>query len=89
MTVNADAPYRVDPRVSLRPEPFGALAYHYGNRRLVFLRSADMLRVVERLDEVGSVTDALDAAGIAEGRRDGFLAALDDLERAEVIHARR
>jgi putative mycofactocin binding protein MftB len=89
VTVNADAPYRVDPRVSLRPEPFGALAYHYGNRRLVFLRSADMLRVVERLDEVGSVTDALDAAGIAEGRRDGFLAALEDLERAEVIHARR
>ncbi|MCY7299756.1 MAG: mycofactocin biosynthesis chaperone MftB, partial [Ilumatobacteraceae bacterium] len=25
------------PQVALRPEPFGALAYHYGNRRLVFL----------------------------------------------------
>jgi putative mycofactocin binding protein MftB len=27
-------------RKSLRPEPFGALAYHYGTRRLVFLKDA-------------------------------------------------
>ena len=25
--------------MALRPEPFGALAYHYGSRRLTFLRS--------------------------------------------------
>ena len=34
------------PQVALRPEPFGALAYHYGNRRLVFLKHPDIVRVV-------------------------------------------
>ncbi|MGZ4705982.1 MAG: mycofactocin biosynthesis chaperone MftB, partial [Acidimicrobiales bacterium] len=34
MSFDPTKPYRLDPRVALRPEPFGALAYHYGNRRL-------------------------------------------------------
>ena len=50
---------RLDPQVALRPEPFGALAYHYGNRRLVFLRHPDMLRVVRALDDSETVADAL------------------------------
>jgi mycofactocin biosynthesis protein MftB len=29
------------PQVALRPEPFGALAYHYGNRKLVFLKLSE------------------------------------------------
>ncbi len=33
-----DAPLELHPQVALRPEPFGALAYHYGNRRLIFLK---------------------------------------------------
>jgi putative mycofactocin binding protein MftB len=36
----------LDPQVALRPEPFGALAYHYGNRRLIFLKHPDVVRVV-------------------------------------------
>ena len=36
MAFDPDAPHRLSPRVGLRPEPFGALAYHYGNRRLTF-----------------------------------------------------
>lgn len=78
----------MDERVSLRPEPFGALAYHYGNRRLVFLRSPDMVRVVEALADAPDLGAALDAVGIAEDRRPAFLAALADLEHSEVIHAR-
>jgi putative mycofactocin binding protein MftB len=35
--VDLDRPYRLSPRVAPHPEPFGALAYHYGNRRLTFL----------------------------------------------------
>ena len=38
------ARYRLDPRVALRPEPFGALAYHYGNRRLTLLRAPELVR---------------------------------------------
>ncbi len=29
--------------MGLRPEPFGALAYHYDTRRLVFLKSTDLV----------------------------------------------
>ena len=36
----ARAPWTLDARRStLRPEPFGALAYHFGNRRLTFLKT--------------------------------------------------
>ena len=40
--------WALDPQVALRPEPFGALAYHFGTRRLSFLKSRKLLRVVER-----------------------------------------
>ena len=53
MTVAAqmlDRRLALDPQVALRPEPFGALAYHYGNRRLIFLKHPDVVRVV-RADE--------------------------------------
>ncbi|MFM9132033.1 MAG: mycofactocin biosynthesis chaperone MftB, partial [Actinomycetota bacterium] len=38
-------------------EPFGALAYHYGNRRLVFLRHPDVVRVVKSLAGHASLRD--------------------------------
>ena len=41
----------LDPQVALRPEPFGALAYHYGNRRLIFLKHPDVVRVVRALGD--------------------------------------
>jgi putative mycofactocin binding protein MftB len=61
-----DRPYRLHAQVALRPEPFGALAYHYGNRRLVFLRSPAMVALVRSLDGHPSAAAALDAA-VAEG----------------------
>ena len=33
----------------MRPEPFGALAYHFGNRRLTFLKRAELVAVVRAL----------------------------------------
>ena len=41
--------YQLSPRVGLRPEPFGALAYHFDTRRLVFLKSTDLVDVVRSL----------------------------------------
>ena len=46
--------WELDPQVALRPEPFGALAYHYGNRRLTFLRSSDLVELVRSLGDHGS-----------------------------------
>jgi putative mycofactocin binding protein MftB len=36
----------VDDRVAVRPEPFGALLYHFGARRLSFLKNTTVLAVV-------------------------------------------
>ena len=88
MAVTLDASYELNPQVSLRPEPFGALAYHFGTRRLTFLRSPDIVRVCETLGAHASVSAALTAAGIAEGRWPSFTKALDALEISEMIRAR-
>jgi len=52
-------PYALDPGVAVRPEPFGALAYHYGTRRLTFLRSPLLADVVRHLGDYESVDAAL------------------------------
>ena len=46
---DASRPWTLHPQVSLRPEAFGALAYHFGTRRLSFLKSRTLLAVVESL----------------------------------------
>jgi mycofactocin biosynthesis protein MftB len=75
----------LDPQVALRPEPFGALAYHYGNRRLVFLKHRDVVRVVRALGDHDTVADALRACDIAESRWPSFVAALESLLTSEVL----
>ena len=75
----------LDPQVALRPEPFGALAYHYGNRRLIFLKHPDVVRVVRSLDDHDTVADTLRACGIDEARWPSFVTALESLERSHLI----
>jgi mycofactocin biosynthesis protein MftB len=75
----------LDPQVALRPEPFGALAYHYGNRRLVFLKHPDVVRVVQALADHESVADTLRACDIAESRWPSFVSAIDSLLSSEVL----
>lgn len=81
-------PYELHPQVAIRPEPFGALAYHYGNRRLTFVRDATLLGLLGQLGDHASVDDALDAAGVAAERRASFVRALGSLAESEVIRAR-
>ena len=83
-----DRALELHPQVSLRPEPFGALAYHYGNRRLVFLKHPDMVAVARSLAEHPSLAAALDACGIAPTRRPSFAAAFSSLLTSEVIRER-
>ena len=75
----------LDPQVALRPEPFGALAYHYGNRRLIFLKHPDVVRVVRALDGHESVADALRACDVAEARWPAFVEALESLLRSGLL----
>jgi len=58
--------WRLNPQVSLRPESFGALAYHFGTRRLSFLKSPALLAVVERLADHPDAAAACRAAGVGE-----------------------
>ena len=88
LTFDPTRPYEVDPRVAIRPEPFGALAYHYGNRRLTFLRDPALVTLVRGLGEHPSADDAIDAAGVPDRRRLAFRKALSSLESSEVIRAR-
>jgi putative mycofactocin binding protein MftB len=86
--MDLDAPYCLDPQVSLRPEDFGALVYHFGNRKLSFLKHPALLRVLENLDEEDTLRGALEAAGVEEKRWPAFLKALETLEDSEMVHVR-
>jgi mycofactocin biosynthesis protein MftB len=77
--------YRLHPQVALRPEPFGALAYHYGNRRLTFLKSPTLVELVGGLERHESVDAALAALRLPDAARDRYRRALKHLARAEVI----
>ncbi len=80
--------WELHPSVSLRPEPFGALAYHFGNRRLTFLRHPDVVAVVKVLGDHPTVDDALRACGVVESRWPSFRTALATLARSEMIRPR-
>ena len=83
-----DRAWGLAPQVSVRPEAFGALAYHYGNRRLTFLRSPDLVNVVRALGDHESVDDAMAAHRIEPRRRQAFERALESLADSEVIRPR-
>jgi len=80
-----DGPWELHPQVALRPEPFGALAYHYGNRRLTFLRSPELVELVRHLGEHGSPDDALAASGIDARRWPTYRKALRSLADSELL----
>jgi putative mycofactocin binding protein MftB len=83
-----DSACTLHPQVALRPEPFGALAYHYGNRRLIFLKHPDVVSVVKALGEHPSVGETFRACGIDETRQPTFLAALEQLTKSEILSVR-
>ena len=81
------AAYRLHKDVALRPEPFGALAYHYGNRRLNFLRAPELVTLVESLQDYESVRAAFDAASIDPKRWPSFERALAALAASDFLVA--
>jgi mycofactocin biosynthesis protein MftB len=86
-TFDPERPWRLHRRVSLRDEDFGALAYHYENRRLVFLKSPRLVALVKSLDRFDSATEAV-AVAVAEGERAQYTRALAQLAVAQVIDVR-
>lgn len=78
--------YQLDPDVALRPEPFGALAYHYGSRRLTFLRSPRLAELVRDLGNHESVDAALEAE-VPSDERPRYRKALQALAESRFIRA--
>ena len=46
MSFDLQRAYTLNPVVAIRPEPFGALIYHFGNRRLSFLKTRQLVNVI-------------------------------------------
>ncbi len=78
--------WELSPQVSLRDEAFGALAYHHGNRRLVFLKSRDLVELVRRLGDFDNVSAALDEL-VSSEQRARYVAALASLHRSGLLSA--
>lgn len=85
-TFDPDDRYRLSPRVGLRPEPFGALAYHFDTRRLVFLKSSDLVDLVHALEAHPSAAAAIDAVVAPDARRRTvYVTALASLVESGVV----
>jgi len=80
--------WTLSPAVALRPEPFGALAYHFGNRKLTFLKRKELVRVVELLAEHSDVRSALLEAGVPEHQHPAYVDALRGLAATDMIRPR-
>ncbi len=81
-------PWRRARSVALRPEPFGALAYHFGNRKLSFLKSRTLVTVVTSLADHPTADATLVACGVPEAQRPAYVRALADLARSQMIERR-
>jgi putative mycofactocin binding protein MftB len=74
--------------VAVRPEPFGALLYHFGTRKLSFLKNRTILEVVGSLAEHPDARSACRAAGIAEDAEGPYLRALGVLAESRMLEPR-
>ena len=83
--VGLDDPWAVSPRVAVRPEPFGALLYHFGTRKLSFLKNLVVVELVQSLADHPSADAAMEAAGIADSDRAMYLQALTALAESGML----
>ena len=88
MSVLPGAAWELSPSVSLRPEPFGALAYDFHTRRLSFLKTPRLVDVVRRLGDAPDVGTALTEAQVPDAERAAYLAALGTLAASGIIRER-
>ena len=83
-----DRPWQLHPQVSVRPERFGALLYHFGTRRLSFLKSPTLLTVVKSLSDAPSAREACRQAGLTEAELPAYATALATLASSQMIRPR-
>ena len=77
--------WRLHPPVSVRPETFGALLYHFGTRKLSLLKNRTILAVVTSLADHPDARSALSAAGIEPAQQAPYLHALGVLATSNML----
>ncbi|WP_369974117.1 mycofactocin biosynthesis chaperone MftB [Mycobacterium sp. 3519A] len=80
-----DLSWRLHHQVAVRPEPFGALLYHFGTRKLSFLKNRTIVEVVKSLDDHPDARAACRAAGIDDARQAPYLHALGVLAESKML----
>jgi putative mycofactocin binding protein MftB len=85
---DAELPWQRARSVALRPEPFGALVYSFSTRKLSFLKSKQLVAVVESLADHPTAAAALTACGVSDAQRPAYLKALGDLARSAMLEVR-
>lgn len=88
MAFDPDRGWRLHHQVAVRPEPFGALLYHFGTRKLSFLKNRTIVAVVNSLDEHPDIRSACRAAGIADDAQGPYLHALSVLVKSNMLVAK-
>lgn len=73
------------PQVAVRPEPFGALLYHFGTRKLSFLKNRTILAVVRSLADHPDVRSALRVEGVEDCEQGPYLHALGVLVDSRML----
>jgi mycofactocin biosynthesis protein MftB len=80
-----DAAWRLHPQVSVRPERFGALLYHFGTRRLSFVKTPELFAVVTALDSQPTARAACAQAGVRAADLPAYARALGTLAASTMI----
>ncbi|RRQ28528.1 mycofactocin biosynthesis chaperone MftB [Rhodococcus sp. Eu-32] len=83
--VDLDARWALHPQVALRPESFGALLYHFGTRKLSFLKNRTIVAIIESFPQHPNMRSAIEAAGIPESGRAPYVKALATLADSHMI----
>ncbi|MFC8520288.1 mycofactocin biosynthesis chaperone MftB [Streptomyces sp. NPDC057257] len=86
--MDLDRAWDLHPQVSVRPEPFGALLYHFGTRKLSFLKDRRLLTAVQSLADAPTARAACLAAGIGEAELPRYGKALAALAHSSMVVGR-
>ncbi|GAA4415846.1 mycofactocin biosynthesis chaperone MftB [Georgenia halophila] len=80
-----DRAWNIHPQVAVRPEPFGALLYHFGTRKLSFLKDRTLVDIVRSLEDQPSARTAVEAAGVAPEAVDKYVGAVGTLAASQMV----
>ena len=80
-----DRPWRLHSRAAIRPEPFGAMLYHFQTRGLSFLKSTTLLSVLKGLADHPTARAACTAAGVPDSELVTYARALTTLAKSKMI----